>query len=521
MRKPSRPPGAHLLLLTVIALALLLLIVAFPVRDPIRDALPSVTSFDRFFALNARYIKKALDLNPEAEGFLYHQLRTDPGHAGRSLESLLDACWHEDAYCAPLVTYYLQVSGTLNQKIPFSSMKPDACQAIEKLCAPQPVPMKACRPEVLCELSRRNLQAFPDRLRSQMADLMACSTQAAAAFESLRGDLNPQKVVERLSQLEQDAEGGVARSVEEALKKAGTAVSRRELACAWFSLLDYCDCLDRVLTELHGSQFIVEAKALPESDAFPPGILYVSYTDYGTVLIGGPEDNLYPAGDAFLIIDLGGNDTYLFDRSLVADRTDAAMAGCCTIIDLNGNDFYTGGSGVVAAGILGFGTIADLGGHDLYRAGTFGLGAGFMGLGLLIDTEGDDGYVAGPFSLGAAVQGIGLVMDEQGDDVYKSGSLSQAFAGPLGMGCLIDSGGYDMYDCVSSTPSGMKHRPGFSQACFMAMDSLGEESGTALLLDLDGDDRYHCDIGGQGAALGRGVALLLDARGYDIYYGRT
>lgn len=520
MKSRLKQPRMRFLLSACIALALLLLIVGFPVKHVVRDILPSVTSFNHFFARNEGYVRQALRPNADAEGFLYHHLRTEPRIAGRSLERLLDACWEDDAFSAPLMMYYLQASGALNNDIPFMALEPSDPEALGWSGTARPGHGGHDSFAGLYDRSMQNLHAFPATLKTHLAQLLGGSRRAAKAFENLRESCDLDTMMQRFASRIQDSENGATLSLKDAILQARNQVSGDALACAWFFLLNYCDCLDRVLCDLCDTPYQVDAEPLPESDCFPPGILFVSQTEYGTVLVGGKGDNLYPAKNAFLIIDLGGDDTYLFDQALDIDGETASSQGCSTIIDLSGNDFYVGGSGQVAAGVLGFGVIADLDGNDLYRAGAIGLGAGVMGFGLVVDKCGDDGYVSGPFSLGAAMEGMGIVIDDQGDDVYKSGAMSQGFAGPMGLGCLIECSGYDTYDAVPSKNMDLKHEPGYSQACFLSVAGAENKSGIALLLDLQGDDRYNGHVASQGASLGPGLALLLDARGHDIFQGR-
>ena len=83
-------------------------------------------------------------------------------------------------------------------------------------------------------------------------------------------------------------------------------------------------------------RFRTKVLPLPGDAWFPEGLLYVAETPYGKVIVGGEGDSIYPAGDAFLIVDLGGNDLYRFDESLHPIERGGRIVPCATIIDLGG-----------------------------------------------------------------------------------------------------------------------------------------------------------------------------------------
>lgn len=136
----------------------------------------------------------------------------------------------------------------------------------------------------------------------------------------------------------------------------------------------------------------------------------------------------------------------------------------------------------------------DLGGNDTY-AGRHGAGVGYASV--LIDLGGDDIYEPIDLSTGSAILGIGWVRDEQGNDVYRTRTLALGSA-LAGVGVHIDAQGNDSYRSTMMAQ-------GFSSF------------GVGLLLDAQGDDHYELSLYGQGASRTRGVGILVDRSGRDLY----
>ncbi len=144
------------------------------------------------------------------------------------------------------------------------------------------------------------------------------------------------------------------------------------------------------------------------------------------------------------------------------------------LIDLGGDDLYTGGYGSADDG-RPFSMLIDKAGNDTYEgAKNCSFGCGILGLGIHIDKEGDDKYLGSRLSQGASLGGGGFLMDENGNDSYKSLSHSQA---------------YSLYS-------------------------------VAALIDYKGNDSYEAKLFSQGVAVSGGVALLQDIKGNDTYEAR-
>src|SRR5207249_6388849 len=80
-------------------------------------------------------------------------------------------------------------------------------------------------------------------------------------------------------------------------------------------------------------------------------------TDLGKIILGGTGPNIY-TNEAFLIIDLGGDDVY-------SNSAGGANGSISIVIDLAGNDQYISRK-------------------------SFSQGAGVFGIGILVDCCGDD-----------------------------------------------------------------------------------------------------------------------------------
>lgn len=214
------------------------------------------------------------------------------------------------------------------------------------------------------------------------------------------------------------------------------------------------------------------------------------------------QDNVYRQ-DFALLVDAGGNDTYLNNAGGNGVGAEPCSlletGGAALLVDLAGDDVYGDAAaprscGANGGGYLGAGVLVDAGGRDRYFANNTAVnGGGVLGLGLLVDAGGDDLYRAGVAeaevrgdawrnygirgvnggALGLlGVPGAGLVVDTGGDDVYfagvehlvvdgsedhgsfglqvvaGSGAVNGGAAGVLGgdaTGLVVDTAGSDRY----------------------------------------------------------------------------
>ncbi|MBI4860223.1 MAG: PDZ domain-containing protein, partial [Candidatus Riflebacteria bacterium] len=99
------------------------------------------------------------------------------------------------------------------------------------------------------------------------------------------------------------------------------------------------------------------------------------------------------------------------------------------IIDLGGDDVYTGHAAASSGRRLPFSILIDFGGNDAYETSLdWAQGCGRLGVGLLADFGGDDSYVAQRWAQGAAAGGVGILLDLDGDDSFRGWDYVQGCA---------------------------------------------------------------------------------------------
>lgn len=253
-------------------------------------------------------------------------------------------------------------------------------------------------------------------------------------------------------------------------------------------------------------------------------------TPGGRLVVAGAGAQVHDERDVLLLIDLGGDDTY----TGTAGATGSPMQGVSLAVDLAGNDQYTAADPRIPAqgcGIFGTGVLIDASGNDLYQARFSAQGFGMFGTGLLADLKGDDRYELEAEGQGAAAFGVGLLFDLEGKDSYYLVSAGQGFGGVgNGIGTLVDLQGNDRY--LAEPESAKNFRPdyhsqgklNYSYAQGAAagrrgdlMDGHSWAGGIGTLIDLDGDDEYTSANWSLGSGYWYGIGWLYDAAGNDRY----
>jgi HEAT repeat protein len=238
-------------------------------------------------------------------------------------------------------------------------------------------------------------------------------------------------------------------------------------------------------------------------------------TPLGKIMIGGAGHNVY-SNEAFLIIDTGGDDTYLNSAGGANGLVGRPIS---IVIDLAGNDqFISKRSFSQGSGVFGIGILAALGSNCTFQAKNISQGAGFFGCGLLMTGEGKQTFEADTFCQGAAKFGAGILWQLGGDTTYKASEMAQGFGGTSGIGLLLDESGNDSYYAGGKYPCGWlpNHFFTLSQGFGYGMRPFAG-GGIGILCDLKGNDHYVADVYGQGASYWYSVGLLLDAKGNDTY----
>ncbi|MBW1869489.1 MAG: hypothetical protein JRI73_09420, partial [Deltaproteobacteria bacterium] len=292
-----------------------------------------------------------------------------------------------------------------------------------------------------------------------------------------------------------------------------------------------------VLSALLSPEFLAKLK-LETADAHDrpldreiyPGLkgrfLAVRETAAGLLLIGDEGPNIYGV-DASVIIDLGGDDIYLNNAgSPVYETKDGHVESIDShssiIIDFAGNDRYLSSRfATIASGFFGVGLIVDMEGDDFYSGDRLSLGASFFGVGCLIDVAGNDTYACQEMGQGSAFFGGALLLDMAGNDLYEGAKYVQGFGGPLGFGQILDLKGDDFYR------AGWKHGSSYGTANMYQACSQGAAwgfrgyagGGIGILYDLLGNDFYQAGNFSQGTGYYFGFGMLRDDGGDDEYRG--
>ncbi|MCP4589279.1 MAG: hypothetical protein GY842_00905, partial [bacterium] len=318
------------------------------------------------------------------------------------------------------------------------------------------------------------------------------------------------------------------------------AVSRRmNLGEEQVDALDYEPAVDDVARSwdeaslwyagLKSVQALDEARrSLQTLAAEAPPFAFDWETPYGWIRIRGAGHDLVDATDAWLIVDLGGNDRYTGPAG--ASAADRAIG---LLLDLGGDDEYVSSGPSQGAGICGVGVLLDVAGADRYDADRLAQGVGQFGFGACIDLEGDDRYFAGYSGQGCGYFGVGLLIDAGGADAYRLYCDGQGFGGVAGVGVLADYSGDDAYEAVRE--SDITGRPSYhspdmgisvsnAQGCASGRRGDGGDGhcwagGLGALIDLCGDDTYLAGNWSMGTGYWFGTGLLYDGGGSDIYRG--
>ena len=240
---------------------------------------------------------------------------------------------------------------------------------------------------------------------------------------------------------------------------------------------------------------------------------------YGRLLVSGTGSTWHRERDVAFLLDLGGDDFYT-GNSGGSQGWDLPLAVC---IDLGGDDSYESTlPSCQGTGCLGVGGLLDLEGDDEYVGPQWCQGTGYFGIGWLHDRSGNDVYRGRSFCQGVGLFGIGALLDDAGRDRYEGDSHDQGVGLPLAVGALIDRAGDDEYYAKGLRPTGYGD-PGifdaWSQGCGIGFRTLAS-GGLGVLVDGAGRDRMEAGNFSQGGGYYYGWGIL-DAAGPedDLYIG--
>jgi len=242
------------------------------------------------------------------------------------------------------------------------------------------------------------------------------------------------------------------------------------------------------------------------------------------------ENNTYQGEDYLAIIDMAGNDTYT-GAAAASYKLDHPIS---TIIDCSGDDTYESDKNTPCsqgAGIMGYGFLIDDGGNDTFTAVNNAQGMCCFGVGILWARGGDDNFKGHTSVQGSAAFGVANLVKIGGNDSYYAYYTSQGFGFVGAYGVLIDTGGNDKYvaepyDLIHPGVLGHDNLRNYNFCQGAGWGQRGDmfpghsmAGGTGILEDLGGDDWYECGVYGQATAYWYGTGILYDKSGNDHYEG--
>lgn len=224
-----------------------------------------------------------------------------------------------------------------------------------------------------------------------------------------------------------------------------------------------------------------------------------------------------------VLADMQGDDTY---RAYAFAQASAGCRAMSFLVDSEGNDAYFV-EPYVQEGyeLLDYGQFPGVNGNWSQGCGMgvrnagydrFSLSGGIAGL---LDLDGNDRYTGGIWVMGAGYwSGVGFLLDSAGNDVYDSQYYSQASVAHYGIGILLDGAGDDEHQLIDSE----------IYAGHGASLSFVWDHGAALLVNDGGNDRYMAAMTAFGVAWAKydeegperqetTYAIFVDTGGDDFY----
>ncbi len=157
----------------------------------------------------------------------------------------------------------------------------------------------------------------------------------------------------------------------------------------------------------------------------------------------------------------------------------------------------------------GAAVIVELGGDDLYLDGA-AVATPQRPVSLIIDYGGDDFYLGRKAGPCAANCGVAVLLDFAGNDLYSGKAGCQGWAA-AGVALLADFGGADTYRAEAACQGGALFGIG------LLLDTQPPEPSEDKSKKCEGCDTYSADLYSQGFGCVKGIGVLLDAGGNDVY----
>ncbi|MEA3494608.1 MAG: hypothetical protein U9R42_01075 [Bacteroidota bacterium] len=322
----------------------------------------------------------------------------------------------------------------------------------------------------------------------------------------------------------------------------------RHLGETQFDGMEYFPCLEDAAKDIDiNSIYYAGAKLMAVAEELSDTLVALKNSDLninwknqefnwlspiGRIVISGTTKNTHRYSDAFLVIDLGGNDTYYG----AIGSTPSLQIPVSLAIDLDGDDKYINDDEYLpsqGAGIFGAAMLYDLEGDDVYQSKRLSQGAAMLGIGILADNNGDDEYKMWTSGQGSAYFGVGLAIDNNGNDKYSIFGDGQGYGGVGGVGTLINNTGNDHYYAEKDTAvifriDNWHSHEGQYNYSYVQGSGVGRRGdvtdghswagGTGTLIDISGDDFYEAGGWSQGCGYWYGSGYLYDGTGNDKYH---
>ncbi len=276
----------------------------------------------------------------------------------------------------------------------------------------------------------------------------------------------------------------------------------------------------QLASSMHGLIWVQSARQIVSrhfAETLGDEILYEEETAFGRIIIGGKDSHWYSEKDYAFIMDMGGDDFYTGNAGANAGW-EVPVSLC---LDLAGNDAYESTTPCnQGSGSLGVGGLVDLAGDDSYIGIEWCQGTGFLGIGWLADQSGRDKYRGRSFCQGVGLFGAGILIDQLHADRYTADVHSQACGLAGGVGLLIDHYGDDEYYAKGLYPTGYGDEGIFdawSQGCATGFRTLAS-GGMALLFDGGGVDRMEAGNFSQGGGYYHGWGMLIAGGSESDHY---
>jgi hypothetical protein len=280
--------------------------------------------------------------------------------------------------------------------------------------------------------------------------------------------------------------------------------------------------LDLTTLKLIGNEIIFCSEKITEMDfsEIPSRhkkkeILFKRKTDFGEIIIAGNNDNRHINLNAFILIDIEGDDDY--KNSIVRTNLEQPVS---LYFDFGGNDYYYSENNFdLCSSIFGVSYLFNKSGNDKYIGKSHSIASTYFGISVLRDEAGNDFYEGTKYCIGAATFGIAILNDNAGNDIYQGGLYCQGFASVKGYGMIKEKSGNDYYlsgntviDSIRYQANSITMSQGFG---FGIRPYL--PGGLGMIVEGGGNDTFKADIFGQGGSYWKAIGSIMNYSGDDHY----